>query len=85
MSETGSVLWTLQAQDEDGDDIIIRFPDYETESKHLVIIMQKTSTNGVAAADIILNHTLDRDYVNIHCFKSLEFSFTGITSCTGES
>jgi len=59
----GTVLWTLEAKDDDNDDIIIRHPDYDTESRHLVTIRQTVSQNGLASAEIILNQTLDRDFV----------------------
>lgn len=57
------MLWTLKAKDDDNDEITIRHPDYETESRHLVTIRQNVTERGFAAADIILNQTLDRDYV----------------------
>lgn len=70
--QTGTVLWTLEARDDDGDLMVIRFPEEETESKYLVVIRQTVSQNGLAAAEIILNQTLDRDYVcaQLHFHKT---------------
>ncbi|XP_052778015.1 cadherin-related family member 1-like [Mya arenaria] len=61
-TKIGTVLWTLKAMDEDGDDVIIGYPEYEAESKTLVTIRQTIRTNGNASADIILDKILDRDY-----------------------
>jgi len=60
---SGTVLWTLRVQDEDGDTVTIGYPDYDAESKTLVRIRQTSSANGNASAEIVLNTTLDRDYV----------------------
>ncbi|WAQ96747.1 CDHR1-like protein [Mya arenaria] len=38
-TKIGTVLWTLKAMDEDGDDVIIGYPEYEAESKTLIDVL----------------------------------------------
>ncbi|KAL4241139.1 Cadherin-like [Mactra antiquata] len=58
----GKLLAVLEAEDEDGDNMIINYPDFDTEAKSLVIINQTKYGPRFARASIYLNQTLDRDY-----------------------
>ena len=69
----GTVIGTLIAEDADGDDVTIRFPDYETESRALLEIHQTQTGPTVAYAELILKTKLDRDYVRF-CY-CLTFNF----------
>lgn len=58
----GKVLTVLEASDDDDDNLVIRFPDFDTEAQTLVSINQTDFGPGYAAASIILKQKLDRDY-----------------------
>jgi hypothetical protein len=62
---TGKVLRVLEAEDADGDYLVIRFPDFGDEAQTLVSINQTKFGPRFAAASIILQEKLDRDYVSL--------------------
>lgn len=66
------MLSVLEASDEDGDNLIIRFPDFDTEAQTLVSINQTNFGPGYAAASIILQQKLDRDYVSSYCQHNIQ-------------